>query len=215
MPYTHSHDWFNKLEYKHKLYVLEYCKTIDNASASRACGHAPLWGRKLLATDEVAGAIAQKMSERVERLEIDGEWVLTELLKMYNMDMSELYDNNNCLLPIHDWPEHWRKSNLGVKSKEIFMDGIKIGETMDVKLPDKKGLLELVGKHINVRAFTEQIISTSDSEITERLNRGRERMAKLGRSDALGHAKQAEENQVVTEVELELPVPVTPVESFL
>ena len=175
-------NWFDQLNHQRQVYVLKFCQNPGNvAAAARAAGIEPKTAYSWNNTTEIKGAIEQKMRERVERLEIDGDWVLLELLQMYNADVAEIYNPaTNTLLPVHEWPEHWRKSSVGIKTREIFdsADGVKMksGEVIDVKLTDKKGLLELVGKHINVRAFTEQIVTATETELTERLARGRQRM---------------------------------------
>lgn len=175
-------NWFDQLNHQRQVYVLKFCQNPGNvAAAARAAGIEPATAYSWNNTTEIKGAIEQKMRERVERLEIDGDWVLLELLQMYNADVAEIYNpDTNTLRPVHEWPEHWRKSSVGIKTREIFdsADGVKMksGEVIDVKLTDKKGLLELVGKHINVRAFTEQIVTATETELTERLARGRQRM---------------------------------------
>ena len=60
----------------------------------------------------------------------------------------------------------------GFESEEIRdPEGNAVGVLRKVKLADRTKYLELIGKHIKVKAFQEQIAIAGVSELAERLNR--------------------------------------------
>lgn len=173
--------YFDSLTPQQQAFVLHYCTCFATGAAARKAGVRSDTGAMWMKTPEVLGAIEEKISERNQRLEIDADWVLMQLLQSYNADIAEIYDvKTNAMLPIHDWPEHWRKLAVGVKTRELHetIDGIRIpvGHVVDAKFPSKDKLIELLGKHIGVRAFTEQVTMAMDSDLANRLAKGRKRL---------------------------------------
>lgn len=82
----------------------------------------------------------------VEKAGIDAAYVLKRLAAIEEMDMSDIYDEKGALKPIHNWPKIWRQM-----VKEVNM------KTGVVKFYDKTRVLELMGKHVGVRAFAELV----------------------------------------------------------
>jgi len=168
---------------------MEYCKNPGNiAAAARSVGIGVNTARSWVNDSDsiIRGAIDEKMRQRIEQLDIDANWVLQELLLQYNSDVSDIYnEETNSMLPVHQWPEQFRRSGVGVKVREHWetMEGVKlkIGETVEARFMDKKALLDLIGKHIQVRAFAEQTLNVTETQLAARIAKGRERMNKRNR----------------------------------
>lgn len=66
--------------------------------------------------------------------------------------------------PIKDWPLIWRQGHVtGIDVQEDMVEGVKVGQTVKLKLSERiKRIkrIELIGKHVNVQAFREQVHST-------------------------------------------------------
>jgi phage terminase small subunit len=79
------------------------------------------------------------------------------------------------LKPIHDWPDIWRKGLVaGVDVEELYEGRGEsreyVGRVHKVKLSDRIKRIELIGKHVMVQAFKDQI----DASGTITLNISRE-----------------------------------------
>lgn len=172
------------LDTVHKLFVLEYLKDFKASRAALRVGLASSQGRVLLAREDVQEAIAEEMQFRMDRVQVDADWVLQELAMMFQADLADIFSPiNNTLLPIHEWPPVWRKMAASVKVKEEFVyeSGMRdmIGYTKDVKIIDRLRALEMMGKHVNVQAFSERLEVTTDDDLTKRLMAGRKRAKKI------------------------------------
>ncbi len=79
-------------------------------------------------------------------------------------DLAELYDKNGGLKPIADWPLVWRQGLVaGLDVDEEFKDGEKLGQVTKIKLSDRIKRVELIGKHVDVRAFAERHEHTGEA----------------------------------------------------
>ncbi|MFW5401481.1 terminase small subunit, partial [Yersinia sp. 1252 StPb PI] len=99
--------------------------------------------------------IAELKGERCEEVGIDAAYVLRRLVEIDQMDVLDILLPNGELKPIKDWPKTWRTTLSGMDVTE--MSGDAPGLLKKIKWPDKVKNLELLGKHISVMAFKEQI----------------------------------------------------------
>jgi phage terminase small subunit len=122
---------------------------------------------RALALPHVAAYYQAELAKRAERTGIDADYVLQRLASIDAMDVGDIYDDDGKLLPIKQWPALWRQM-----VKEVDM------KTGKVKLQDKLKTLELIGKHVGVKAFSEQIEVTDSTGIAARMLAARDRAAK-------------------------------------
>lgn len=115
---------------------------FNKSSAAQAASRA-------LALPHVAAYYQEQLSKRAERTGIDADYVLQRLASIETMDVGDIFDHDGELLPIKQWPLIWRQM-----VKEVDM------KTGKVKLQDKLKTLELIGKHVGVKAFSEQVEHT-------------------------------------------------------
>lgn len=133
----------------------------------------------------------RELSElRNVRLQIDSDWVLNELHKMYKSDIKDIHTDDGVLLPISEWPEIWRTMVSDVDSKTITSpDGTMIGTLSKVKKPNAMALLKMIGDQTDVKAFAKKDEATTErDDVLKELQAGRERAA-IGVS---GKVKQLE-----------------------
>lgn len=104
--------------------------------------------------------VARLVEERNKRLQIDADFVLTRALEFDSLDIADIMDDENGILPIKEWPKSWRTSISGMDFGEIVAarnDPTRLIQLLKkVKLPDKQKNLELIGKHIDVRAWEKE-----------------------------------------------------------
>lgn len=85
-----------------------------------------------------------------DRNEYTIETILQELRDIALFDIRDLYDNNNNLKPVHQWPRHTASVVSSVETDEIFEgrgeEREMIGLTKKIKLWDKLKAIEQLGK---------------------------------------------------------------------
>lgn len=119
--------------------IVNLCKTWD-------CGYAEVlnWIRR---DDARSKQYEQAITDR-------SEWTIEQILRELKMiamfDLRDIYDKNNRLKPIHEWPEHAAKAVEAVKVDEIVEDGTHMGETKQVKIWSKLKAIELLGKNLQI-----------------------------------------------------------------
>lgn len=150
---------------KQSRFVAEYLIDLNATQAAIRAGYSPKTanriGPELLTKPTVAAAVSAAQSQRAERTKIDADWVLIRLAEEANADIADLYAEDGSLRPVHDWPEIWRKGLVaGIDVEEIREEGVAIGVVRKLKLSDRIKRIELIGKHVNVQAFKDQVEHT-------------------------------------------------------
>ncbi|CAM0677036.1 terminase small subunit [Acinetobacter baumannii] len=140
---------------RHEEFCHEYLKTLSPQEAGKTVGfktrqHA--W--EVLQREEVEERIAYLNGQRLNRIDIDADYVLRRLVEIDQMDVLDIMDDNFCLKPIGDWPKVWRQYVNSIENMEITDSS---GWMRKIKWPDKVKNLELLGKHIAVGAFKESV----------------------------------------------------------
>lgn len=164
-----------KLTNKQMVFVAEYITDLNATQAAIRAGYSAKtasWiGPKLLLKSHVAQAIADRIAERSKTVGIDADYVLRRLVEIDQMDALDILDDKGSFLPIKDWPLVWRQFISGIDVSEIWEgsgDDRKIaGLLKKVKWPDKTKNLELIGKHVNVQAFKDQVAHSGAVEVIQ------------------------------------------------
>ena len=145
---------------KRHRFVAEYLVDLNATQAAIRAGYAKKGAKdqayQLMQLPEVAEAIEKAMGERNKRLQVDADYVLQRLTEIDQLDLADIFDVDGKLMPIRQWPLIWRQM-----VKEVDM------KTGKVKFHDKLRALELIGKHVNVNAFREQVNHTGNINLTD------------------------------------------------
>lgn len=133
-------------------------------------------GCRMLKDPDVAAAIAAGRAARAERTKIDQDYILRRLVEESEANLADLYDEDGLLLPVHEWPDIWQKGLVaGVEVEERTVEGKTVATVKKIKLSDRIKRLELIGKHVDVQAFRDQvdvnnrITNKSDDELLKEL----------------------------------------------
>ncbi len=109
----------------------------------------------------VAELRAVKAKIANDEFEINAKYVLNRLVQIDRMDVIDIITDEDTLKPISEWPPVWRQFIAAFDVEELFAgrgdERLRIGLLKKVKWPDKIRNLELLGKHIDVSAFKENI----------------------------------------------------------
>ncbi len=143
---------------KQALFVQEYLIDLNATQAAIRAGYSENSAKEIgcqnLIKLNIQEAITKAQLKRQERTEVTQDRVLKELALIAFIDIKDAYNENGELLPIHEMPEDVRRAIGGMDYTTI---GDDIGKTSKVKLLDKKGSLELLGKHMAMFTDKKQI----------------------------------------------------------
>lgn len=144
---------------KQEMFCREYLVDLNATQAAIRAGYSDKTANRiaaqLLSKLDIGKRIQELKSERGERLAIDADYVLQRLVEIDQMDVADILLSNGEIKPIKDWPKVWRITLSGIDVTE--MAGDSTGLLKKIKWPDKVKNLELLGKHISVQAFREQV----------------------------------------------------------
>ncbi|MCW7544889.1 terminase small subunit [Aurantimonas litoralis] len=143
-------------------FVEEYLHDLNATQAAIRAGYsqktAYSQGQRLLKDVEVSAAIAGAKTARSARTRVDADWLLRRLADEAEADVADLYDENGSLRSVQDWPPIWRKGLVaGLDVEEVKEEGVTVGVIRKLKLSDRVKRLELIGKHVEVQAFKDQV----------------------------------------------------------
>ncbi|EPL1381719.1 terminase small subunit [Proteus mirabilis] len=147
---------------KQEMFCREYLIDLNATQAAIRAGYsektANAQASRLLANVSIQNRIKELKSNRNERVEVDADYVLKRLVEIDQMDVLDILNESGDLKPVRDWPKAWRTtlSGLDVMSISTGEDGAD-ALLKKIKWPDKVKNLELLGKHVKVQAFKEQI----------------------------------------------------------
>ncbi|MGJ7299780.1 terminase small subunit [Morganella morganii] len=149
---------------KQEMFCREYLVDLNATQAAIRAGYSDKTANRiaaqLLSKLDIGKRIQELKSARGERLAIDADYVLQRLVEIDQMDVADILLSNGEIKPIKDWPKVWRITLSGIDVTEIAGDAA--GLLKKIKWPDKVKNLELLGKHISVQAFREQVKNEHD-----------------------------------------------------
>lgn len=136
--------------------------------ASKRWKDKTVWSRasELFANDRMTVRIVELQAESAriaqEQFNVDAEYVLRRLVQIDKMDLADIFSEEGIALrPINEWPQVWRQYVSGFDVSETWSGGGSereiTGLLKKIKWPDKIKNLELLGKHVNVNAFRDQV----------------------------------------------------------
>lgn len=144
---------------KQEMFCREYLIDLNATQAAIRAGYsektANEQGAQNLAKLSIAQRIIELKAERNERVEVNADYVLRRLIEIDEMDVLDILLANGELKPIAQWPKVWRTTLSGMDVTE--MAGDAAGLLKKIKWPDKVKNLELLGKHVTVQAFKDNV----------------------------------------------------------
>jgi len=184
-----------KLRPKQKRFIEEYLVDLNATQAAIRAGYKKTFakdqGYENLTKPHIQEAIQEAMERRSARTQITQDRVLQELGRIAFVDPRKFFDSKGKLIPVADLDEDTARAVGGLdyhaewetskdskdESKEVM------GSTTKIKLIDKRGALDSIGKHLGM--FIErretgrpgQFNELSDEQLDQRI---REETKSLG-----------------------------------
>lgn len=109
---------------------------------------------------------ARKIAEA--EFNLDAEYVAKRLKEIDELDILDIMEHDlNSFKPLSEWPKSWRVSISGLdlitlSNKDENIDAV----VKKIKWPDKTKNLELIGKLVDVSAFSENLTVKTGGDIT-------------------------------------------------
>jgi phage terminase small subunit len=165
---------------KQEMFCREYLIDLNATQAAIRAGYsaktANEQGAQNLAKLSIQNRISDLKAERNEQTGIDAAYVLRRLVEIDQMDVLDILTSTGELKPVSQWPKVWRTTLSGLDVVEMSAEGNTAALLKKIKWPDKVKNLELLGKHIDVQAFREQVktehVVESISDLMDSLSQG-------------------------------------------
>jgi phage terminase small subunit len=139
-----------------RLFCLEYLKDFNATRAAIDAGYSEKTAHsqacRLLKTPRIVKYIEEAMRKREEAVQLDAQYVLTRLGEQTEADFADIFDEDGKLLDMKDWPKIWRQGLIsGFERCPLTKVVTKI------RISDRTKILELLGKHVKVKAFSDKL----------------------------------------------------------
>ncbi len=154
-----------ELSPKQDMFCREYLIDLNATQAAIRAGYsaktANVKGAQLLAIVSIQNRIAELLEKRTKQVSADAAYVLRRLVEIDQMDVADILRPDMSFKPIPEWPDTWRRYITSVDLAEVYEgagdERELAGILKKIKWPDKLKNLELLGKHVDVQAFREQV----------------------------------------------------------
>lgn len=126
--------------------------------------------RLLRGNDRVKAYIAQLQEERAIRTRITADSVLVTLDAMRRTTVKDLFEDGDRMRRISDLTDEAAMSIAGIKftqtrSPSSDTENPQYDDVIDVKMVDRKGVTELLGKHLNLFTDRKEIVHDGSAEV--------------------------------------------------
>jgi phage terminase small subunit len=160
-------DCMSKLTDKQEMFCKEYIIDLNATQAATRASYsaktAGVIGLENLGKPLIQARLAELMKERSERVKIDAEYVLNRLRDIDQLDILDIMqDDLSAFKKLSEWPRVWRTSISGVDMKRI-VDGDTEAVIEKIKWPDKVKNLDMIGRHVNIKAWDKEVQEVSIS----------------------------------------------------
>lgn len=170
-----------KLTDKQARFVDEYLVDLNAAQAAIRAGYsekaAKEQGSRLLTNANVQAAFKERSAARETRTQINADYVLQRLVQIDQLDVADILDSTGNFLPVLQWPKVWRQTLSGMDVQEMITGDVE-SVIRKIKWPDKLRNLELLGKHVTINAFRDQVQVEVTGSLADRMAKARERASK-------------------------------------
>lgn len=149
---------------KQQAFCEEYLIDLNGTQAAVRAGYsvktANRIANQLLSKLDIQEKLKELMSLRSKATQTDSEYVLRRLREIDELDVIDIMsDDLVSFRPLSEWPKSWRISISGLDLQTITSnsDNNDIESVIKkIKWPDKTKNLELIGRHVDVKAWEKE-----------------------------------------------------------
>ncbi|ELY3537088.1 terminase small subunit [Cronobacter turicensis] len=149
---------------KQEMFCREYLIDLNATQAAIRAGYSVKTANRTasenLSKPDIQNRIAELKNKRNEDVGINAAYVLQRLVEIDQMDVADILNDDGSLKAVSQWPKCWRITLQGIDLASTIRNfDEETEETIlkKIKWPDKVKNLELLGKHVDVQAFREQV----------------------------------------------------------
>lgn len=146
---------------KQEMFCREYLIDLNATQAAIRAGYSAKTANRTasenLSKPDIQSRIAELKAQRNDLVGINATYVLNRLVEIDQMDVLDILTSSGELKSVAEWPKVWRTTLSGLEVMEMASEGNTAALLKKIKWPDKVKNLELLGKHISVQAFKEQV----------------------------------------------------------
>lgn len=141
---------------KQQAFVAEYLVDLNATQAFIRAGYtargnaAEVNASRLLRNAQVQQAIQEALQARQQRTQVTADRVVQELARLAFFDIGKLVREDGTPLGLHEMDEDTRRAIAGLEVARVGNADVGVGEVLKFKLADKKGALELLGRHLGI-----------------------------------------------------------------
>ncbi len=143
---------------KERLFCYEYVRDLNKNKAAIRAGFskksAACQATQIYKKLQAQKLIQELQSRKIHKLEISAERTLQEVARLAYVDIRKAFDENGNLKNIQDIDDDTAAALAGIENEELFEgrgeDREHIGTLKKIKIHDKKGVLELLMKHLDL-----------------------------------------------------------------
>lgn len=137
------------------LFIYYFCSNGNNGTeAATSAGYSPKTAKvqasRMLANPRIKAEIDKVMGKTLAKLEVTVERVLLEVSRLAFADIRKCFNPDGTLKPLHELDDDAAAALVGMDVVEIENDGQTRVVAKKFKLADKRGSLELLGKHLKM-----------------------------------------------------------------
>ena len=158
-----------KLTAKQEMFCLEYLIDLNATQAAIRAGYsektAHSIGNENLIKPLIQETIAKLKADRCDSVSVNAKYVLDRLLEIDQLDVIDILDNTGNVKAIRDWPKSWRTSISGLDVQDMLSDDTD-SIIKKIKWPDKLRNIELLGKHVSIKAWDKEEEKPPTGDIT-------------------------------------------------
>lgn len=121
-------------------------------------------GAEVLNYPSVVRFIDSVKASVAESVQIDAMYVLMRLKEIDELDLLDIMlDDLTGFKSLSEWPKVWRTSLSGIDIMQMSGEDNVEAAIKKIKWPDKVKNLELIGRHVSVKAWDKEVEKSSDS----------------------------------------------------
>lgn len=144
----------HKLNLREKIFVKEYAVDLNATRAAIAAGYsersASVTGARLITKAKVKNEIEKAMKEKMERAEINQDWVIRRYAAIAGTDKRQFFNNDGTLKPVREWTEEMAACVSSLDIQELSGEDGKSAMIKKLRLLDSRAALDSIARHLGM-----------------------------------------------------------------